>query len=147
MKHKPKTGIEAKRFLAYMRRSTIIEKAEKILSLIFPGRYPTGLYSYPEVKIFNYLDTEYYGYLSQTIIVMSPSVHQVRTSELCSIPAHRTCGSPIKSADCLPPAISTICSIARRAAAMFVTAPSSTLLMGLELSLDIWESTPLELLD
>jgi len=61
MKHRPKTAIEAKRFLAYMRKSTLIEKAEKILSLIFPGRYSGGLYSYPEVKIFNYLDTEYYG--------------------------------------------------------------------------------------
>lgn len=45
-----------------MRRDTLLEKAEKVLSLIFPGRYSSGMYSYPEVKIYNYLDTEYYGY-------------------------------------------------------------------------------------
>jgi len=61
MRHKPKTAIESKRFLQYLRHSTLLEKAEKILSQIFPGKFSAGLYSYPEVKIFNYLDTEYYG--------------------------------------------------------------------------------------
>ena len=61
VKHKPRTALENKRFLQYLRRSTDLEQADKILSQIFPGRFASKLYSYPEVKIYNYLDTEYYG--------------------------------------------------------------------------------------
>lgn len=62
VKHKPRSLLESKRLLQYLRRSTYLEQADKILSQIFPGRFASGLYSYPEVKIYNYLDTEYYGY-------------------------------------------------------------------------------------
>lgn len=68
IKHKQKTPAEAKRFLRYLRRDTYLRQAEEILSSIFPGKFLTeGMYSYPEVKIFNYLDTEYYGYASHLI--------------------------------------------------------------------------------
>jgi cathepsin D len=61
VKHKPRTAVENRRLLQYLRHSTVFEQADLILSHIFPGRFPSNMYSYPEVKIYNYLDTEYYG--------------------------------------------------------------------------------------
>ena len=38
-----------------------MESVKKIVSNLFPTSEQPGLYSYPEVKIYNYLDTQYYG--------------------------------------------------------------------------------------
>jgi hypothetical protein len=44
-----------------MNRSPAIQKAQSILGLLFPKQHSTNLYAYPEVKITNYLDSQYYG--------------------------------------------------------------------------------------
>jgi hypothetical protein len=144
MRHKPKTALESKRFLQYLRRSTLLEKAEKILSQIFPGKFSTGLYSYPEVKIFNYLDTEYYGY-SFTNVAISPLARQVRTSELFSTLVHQTCGFHQRSADCLQHAICINSSMLTRAKLMFkmeqsLTSPTDQVQSLDSLVLTLWES-------
>lgn len=61
VRHKPRTALENKRLLMYLRHETVLEQADRILAQIFPGRFQSNMYSYPEAKIYNYLDTEYYG--------------------------------------------------------------------------------------
>jgi len=38
-----------------------MQKLQKVLSALMPHKYSADMYSYPEVKIYNYLDAQYYG--------------------------------------------------------------------------------------
>lgn len=61
MKHHKRTPREAKIFIEYMNRSPALEKVTKILASLFPSDLTPNIYAYPEVKIINYLDAQYYG--------------------------------------------------------------------------------------
>jgi len=53
--------LEAKMFIDYMNRGPLVQGTLKVLENLYPvGKVP-NLYSYPEVKIINYLDAQYYG--------------------------------------------------------------------------------------
>ncbi len=60
MTHKVRTPMEARMFIDYMNRGPMVQGAMKIISNLFPVKQ-SALYSYPEVKIHNYLDAQYYG--------------------------------------------------------------------------------------
>ena len=60
MVHRERTPREAKMFIAYMNRDPIIENVMKVIGSLFPGKTP-NIYAYPEVKITNYMDAQYYG--------------------------------------------------------------------------------------
>jgi hypothetical protein len=49
-------------FIEYMNRGPLIDGVMKTLASLFPHKKLPNLYSYPEVKIYNYLDAQYYGY-------------------------------------------------------------------------------------
>ena len=61
MEHRKRTPREAKLFITYMNRGDYAEKVNKILARIFPSQLTPNIYAYPEVKILNYLDAQYYG--------------------------------------------------------------------------------------
>lgn len=61
MEHRKRTPREAKVFLDYMSRGAMTQKVHKLLSKIFPSELTPNIYAYPEVKIINYLDAQYYG--------------------------------------------------------------------------------------
>lgn len=61
MNHRERTPLEAKMFIDYMNRGPLVQGTLKVLENLYPvGKVP-NLYSYPEVKIINYLDAQYYG--------------------------------------------------------------------------------------
>lgn len=62
MKHKVRSPREAKRLIEYMSRGPLAMRINKILAKIFPSEMTPNIYAYPEVKILNYLDAQYYGY-------------------------------------------------------------------------------------
>ena len=62
--HKKRTPLESKRLLDYLQRSTYMQKVQSVLSALMPHKYSGNMYSYPEVKIYNYLDAQYYGLVS-----------------------------------------------------------------------------------
>ena len=62
MKHRTRTPLESRRFIDYMNRGPMTEKINKIIAKIFPTEMTPNVYAYPEVKIINYLDAQYYGY-------------------------------------------------------------------------------------
>ena len=64
MKHKKRSPREAQRLIEYMNRGPLASRINKILAKIFPSELTPNIYAYPEVKILNYLDAQYYGYLS-----------------------------------------------------------------------------------
>jgi hypothetical protein len=61
IKHRERTPLQSKMFVAYMNRDPIIETMAKVMGKLFGEDKVPSLYSYPEEKIFNYLDTQYYG--------------------------------------------------------------------------------------
>lgn len=61
MTHRHRTPFEAKMFIQYMNRGPLIQGLMDTLSNLFPNRELPNLYSYPQVKILNYLDAQYYG--------------------------------------------------------------------------------------
>ena len=61
MKHKERSPREVKRLLEYMSRGPLAERINKVLAKIFPSKMTPNIYAYPEVKILNYLDAQYYG--------------------------------------------------------------------------------------
>jgi hypothetical protein len=61
MEHRKRTPRETKIFVDYMSRGTMTQKVHKLLSKIFPSELTPNIYAYPEVKIINYLDAQYYG--------------------------------------------------------------------------------------
>lgn len=61
MDHRKRTPREAKILLEYVNRGPLIERVNKLLTRIFPSALTPNIYAYPEVKIINYLDAQYYG--------------------------------------------------------------------------------------
>ena len=61
MKHKKRSPREIKRLLEYMNRGPLAERINKVLAKIFPSQLTPNIYAYPEVKVLNYLDAQYYG--------------------------------------------------------------------------------------
>lgn len=61
MKHRHRSPAEARAFIDYMNRGPLAQKTLEILSNLFPSGQVPNIYSYPEVKIYNYLDAQYYG--------------------------------------------------------------------------------------
>lgn len=61
MNHRVRTPTEAKMFIDYMNRGPLVQGTLNILKNMFPMSQQPSLYSYPEVKIHNYLDAQYYG--------------------------------------------------------------------------------------
>ena len=47
--------------MEYMSRGPLLAKVNNLLSKIFPSDLTPNIYAYPEVKIINYLDAQYYG--------------------------------------------------------------------------------------
>lgn len=47
--------------LEYMTRGPMMARVNKLLTKIFPSELTPNIYAYPEVKILNYLDAQYYG--------------------------------------------------------------------------------------
>ena len=44
-----------------MNRGPMVQKVYSLLSTLFPTKQIPNIYAYPEVKIINYLDAQYYG--------------------------------------------------------------------------------------
>ena len=61
LSHRQRTPLENKMFIDYMNRGPLIQGVLNIVANLFPMNEQPNLYSYPEVKIYNYLDTQYYG--------------------------------------------------------------------------------------
>lgn len=61
MTHRVRTPTEVKMLLDYMNRGPLVQNVVKIVNHLFPMAQEPKLYSYPEVKIINYLDAQYYG--------------------------------------------------------------------------------------
>ncbi len=61
MKHRQRNSYESKMFIEYMTNGPAIQAVMKTLSALFPHKELPNIYAYPEVKIFNYLDAQYYG--------------------------------------------------------------------------------------
>lgn len=135
MEHRKRTPREAKLFVEYMNRGPLMTRVNKLLSKIFPSELTPNIYAYPEVKILNYLDAQYYGYLS-TYAERSTSELPLRPSESSSTLDPPTFGFPPRSADSPLLATSTDTSILQRAAPMSITEPTSTLHMVQVQSLD-----------
>ena len=125
MKHKIRSPRETKRLIEYMSRGPLALRINKILAKIFPSEMTPNIYAYPEVKILNYLDAQYYGYPSLNLD-RSTSDPLLNSSELSSIPDHPTCGSPRRSADCPPLATSTDTTTLPRAQPINTMVPNST---------------------
>jgi len=61
MAHRVRSPMETKMFIDYMNRGPLVANTLNILQNLYPlGKVP-NVYSYPEVKIYNYLDAQYYG--------------------------------------------------------------------------------------
>jgi len=106
MKHRKRTEREGKIFIDYMTRGPLVQKVNKLLSKIFPSPMTPNIYAYPEVKIINYLDAQYYGYNIYHIDKLISEL-PLKPSELSSILDLPTFGFLQKSADYPLPAIST----------------------------------------
>lgn len=61
MQHRKRTPLEEKMLLEYINRTPLLAKVNTLLSKIFPSQITPNIYAYPEVKIINYLDAQYYG--------------------------------------------------------------------------------------
>ncbi len=61
MQHRQRTPLETKLFKLYVERSPLLENAFGIMKMMFSQDMLPDMYSYPEVKIYNYLDAQYYG--------------------------------------------------------------------------------------
>jgi hypothetical protein len=62
MKHRVRSPLESKRLSDYVQRGGYLERVHKLLAKIFPSEMIPNIYAYPEVKIINFLDAQYYGY-------------------------------------------------------------------------------------
>lgn len=120
-------------------------RVNKLLTKIFPSELTPNIYAYPEVKILNYLDAQYYGYVwlyAERLIselLLRPSV-----SSLILDPP--TCGCPPRNAESHRLATSTDTSIPQRAPPMSTTEPTSTSPMDPVQFQDSWDRIPLGLL-
>jgi len=120
MRHHKRTPREAQRLLDYLNRGPMTEKVYHILAKIFPSELTPNLYAYPEVKILNYLDAQYYGYFHSNLD-KSMSELLLSNSVLSSTLDPPTFGFPPRSADSLLPATFTNTSTLPRAQPMFKT--------------------------
>lgn len=98
MTHRQRTPKEAKMFIAYMNRDPVIEKIAKVLGQLFPYESVPNMYSYPEEKIYNYLDAQYYGYILRYLETLVSVLHH-NHSVLFLTQDHRTYGFHQKNAD------------------------------------------------
>lgn len=64
MNHRVRNPLEARMFIDYMNRGPLVQGVLKVMANMFPYQQTPNLYSYPEVKIYNYLDAQYYGVIS-----------------------------------------------------------------------------------
>lgn len=64
MRHRTRTPREAKLFVEYMNKSPAMMNVQRVLARLFPSANAPNIYAYPEVKIINYLDAQYYGEIS-----------------------------------------------------------------------------------
>ena len=128
MKHRKRSPREAQRLLDYLNRGPMTEKVYSILAKIFPSELTPNLYGYPEVKILNYLDAQYYGYLL-TDLDKSTLELLLSNSPLSSTLDPPTFGFLPRSADSPPLATSTNISTPPRARPMCTTELTSTSLM------------------
>lgn len=108
------------------------QKVHRFLSKIFPSELTPNIYAYPEVKIINYLDAQYYGYLPHHSD-KSTSALLLKPSALSSTLDPPTSGCPPKNADSPQPATFTDTSIQLKALPMLSMAPNSTSPMDQEL--------------
>ena len=138
MRHRKRTPREEKRLVDYLNRGPMTQKVYSILAKIFPSEITPNLYAYPEVKILNYLDAQYYGYI---LPYLDKSMLELllSNSALSSIPDHPTFGFLPRSADSLLLAISTNILTPARAQHMCTMVLTSTLPMDQELSPDSLE--------
>lgn len=133
MQHRQRNAHETKMFIEYMNNGPHMQNVMKTLQSLFPHKELPNVYTYPEVKIYNYLDAQYYGYsLILYLLVKSESEHPSKTSVSSLILDLLTFGFLVKNADSLLHAIFIICLMPLRAHHMIRMAPSSTLLMDLE---------------
>ena len=133
MEHRKRTPREAQMLIEYMTRGPMMTRVNKLLSKIFPSALTPNIYAYPEVKILNYLDAQYYGY---TLFHADKSTLELllNPSELSSILDLPIFGCPPRSADFPLLAIFTNTSTPPRAQPMSITEPTSTLPTDQELS-------------
>ena len=61
MRHRRRTPHEAQLLLEYLNRGSYAQKINPLIAKIFPSKIQPNIYAYPEVKILNYLDSQYYG--------------------------------------------------------------------------------------
>jgi len=61
MRHHKRSPQESKLLIEYLNRGPYMEHINKIISVVFPSNLTPNIYAYPEVKILNYLDAQYYG--------------------------------------------------------------------------------------
>lgn len=141
IKHHKRSPREAQLLLEYMNRGPLAEKITKILRKIFPSELTPNIYAYPEVKIINYLDAQYYGYFPFNLVKFK-SVILLKPSPSSSTLAHPTCGCLPRNANCPPPATSTNTSTLPRAPPMSRTDLISTSPTAQALSLALSVKTP-----
>lgn len=91
IKHRERTPLQTKMFIAYMNQDPILENMAKVMGTLFGAEKIPELYTYPEEKIFNYLDTQYYGYHFYNLALSDWELLN-NFSKSSSIPDHQTFG-------------------------------------------------------
>ena len=120
-------------------------RVNKLLTKIFPSEMTPNIYAYPEVKILNYLDAQYYGY---ALLYAEKSISELllRHSESSSILDPPISGSPPRNAESHRLATSTNTSIPQRAPPMSTMEHTSTSPMDPVQFQDSWDRILLGLL-
>ncbi len=129
-----------------MSKGSMMTKVNRLISKIFPSELTPNIYAYPEVKILNYLDAQYYGYVKDYIDKSTLEILH-NHSELSSILDHLTFGSLLKNADFLQLATFTNTLTLQRAQPTSTMEPISTLPMDQEQFQDLLDRTQPGLLD
>jgi len=146
IQHRRRTPRESKILIDYVNRGPIAQRVNQLLSKIFPSALTPNIYAYPEVKIINYLDAQYYGYIFYHL-VRSILVLLLKHLLLFSIQDHQIFGFLPKNADSQLLVIYTNTSTLPRALPTLLTELTLTSLMDQVLFLDTLDRTPLGLLD
>lgn len=142
MRHHKRTPRESKMLLEYMNRGPFATRINELLSKIFPSELVPNIYAYPEVKIINYLDAQYYGYhLNYVVKYKSVLLPKVSMSSLTQ--DLQTCVFPPKSADSPLPATSINTLTQLKVLLTLRMVAISTLPTVQVLSLVSWAKTPL----
>lgn len=146
IQHRKRTPRESKILIDYVNRGPIAQRVNQLLSKIFPSALTPNIYAYPEVKIINYLDAQYYGYIFY-YLVRSTLVLLLKHLPLCSIQDLPTFGFLPKNADSLLLAIYTNTLTQQKVQPTLSTELILTLLMDQVQFQDTLERTPLGSLD